>query len=661
MRDDEIFREPPPAGAGQKVKRLLIGPPRDLADRRMFRHISVVAFLAWVGLGADGLSSSAYGPEEAFRTLGEHRYLALPIAALMILTITVISVCYTRIIRRFPHGGGGYVVSTALLGPYPGLVSGSALLVDYVLTITVSIAAAGDAIFSFLPHLAADWKLPAEAIMIVLLVVANIRGVKEPILALLPVFLLFLATHAVLLAAGFIASAGNAARVATDVGQGFRSGLTTLGLGGMLLLFLHAYSLGGGTYTGIEAVSNGLPIMREPRVRRAKHTMIYMAVSLSLTAAGIVLCYLLWNVRMEENKTLNAVLFERIAAGWPMGRELVIVTLAAEGALLVVAAQAGFLAGPRVLANMALDFWVPRRFAALSDRLTTANGVVLTGAAAVAALLYTRGNVHHLVVMYSINVFLTFSLSMLSMSKMLLGRRSQKGGWKLEFAIFIFGLLLCAAILIVTIFEKFDAGGWLTLTATAVVVLVCIWIRRHYRRLQGLLQRLYAGLDRLPPKASNPPGEVDVRQPVAAILVGGYSGLGLHTLLKSLREFPGQFKGVVFLGAGVIDSGAFKGEETVESLRRQTEEGLKKYVAFARAHGTPATYRMIIGTDTVDELEQLCLEVTKEFPYVTFFAGQVVFKKERWYHRLLHNGTAYLLQKRLQLADRTLIILPARL
>jgi amino acid transporter len=196
---------PPPDAAGpegpegpspaERFKRMVIGPPRDLSDRNIFQHISVVAFLAWVGLGADGLSSSSYGPEEAFRTLGSHTYLAIPIALLTMATVIILSACYSRIIERFPHGGGGYVVATALLGPRAGVLSGSALLVDYVLTITVSIAAAGDALFSFLPREMVGMKVPVEVVLIFLLMAINVRGVKEPILVLLPIFIAFLVTH----------------------------------------------------------------------------------------------------------------------------------------------------------------------------------------------------------------------------------------------------------------------------------------------------------------------------------------------------------------------------------------------------------------------------------------------------------------------------------
>jgi amino acid transporter len=581
-------------------------------------------------------------------------------AALMIATVWIISACYSRIIERFPQGGGGYVVASALLGRKAGVVSGSALLVDYVLTITISIAAAGDALFSFLPGSLHGLKLPTEVVLIVFLTAINVRGVKESILTLMPVFLLFLATHAVLIGGGIVARGDTIGRTAREVGEGFQDGVATLGLGGLLLLFVHAYSLGGGTYTGIEAVSNGLPIMREPRVRTGKRTMALMAVSLAVTAAGLVVCYLLWDVTHVPGKTFNAVLAERVGAHLSLGDTFVVLTLVAEGALLVVAAQAGFLDGPRVLANMASDGWAPRRFAALSDRLTTRNGIVLMGVAALAALLYTGGDVRHIVVMYSINVFLTFTLSMLAMAKAQAAERRAGRPWRKPLALFLVGLAFCATILGITVREKFDEGGWITLAVTTALVLALFGVRRHYVRLDAKLTGLYASLvvEDLPVGA--PPGPLDPAQPTAALLVGGYTGLGIHTTLAALRAFPGTFKNVVFVSVATVDSAALKEEGSVDRLRRETEKGLLRYVALAERHGVAATLRSAVGTDVVEELEALCLDVAVQYPRTTFFAGQLVFGRARWMRSLLHNETAFALQRRLQAAGKTMVILPAR-
>src|SRR5438132_9432255 len=203
---------PPEPSRTQRLKRLLLGGPKDLQDPHLFRHISLVAFLAWVGLGADGLSSSAYGPQEAFKNLGDHTYLAVLMAIATAFTVMIIAASYSRVIEHFPFGGGGYVVASRLLGPRLGVVSGSALLIDYVLTISVSIAAGGDAVFSVLPN-GAHWanlhvaglplKLQVELATCALLVILNLRGVKESVKALMPIFLVFFLTHRSMIATAF--------------------------------------------------------------------------------------------------------------------------------------------------------------------------------------------------------------------------------------------------------------------------------------------------------------------------------------------------------------------------------------------------------------------------------------------------------------------------
>src|SRR5437762_9723293 len=180
----------------EKFKTIVFGEPRDITDPHVFHHGSLIAFLAWVGLGADGLSSSAYGPDEAFRALGAHTHLAPFLVFMTAATIGVISIAYSNLIQHFPGGGGGYLVATKLLGEKAGVVSGCALLVDYVLTITVSIASACDQIWNFLSPDLARYKLPAEGLVLVFLVVLNLRGVKESVTFLAPVFLVFVLTHA---------------------------------------------------------------------------------------------------------------------------------------------------------------------------------------------------------------------------------------------------------------------------------------------------------------------------------------------------------------------------------------------------------------------------------------------------------------------------------
>lgn len=650
-----------PPSLARRARRALIGPPRSLNDKGLFHKVSLVAVLAWVGLGADGLSSSAYGPEEAFRALGEHRSLAFALAGLMVTTVLVISAAYSRIIHRFPHGGGGYVVATKILGPKAGLVSGCALVVDYVLTVTISIAAAGDALFSVLPESFLPWKLPVAVVMLCGMTLLNIRGVRESVLILAPIFFVFVITHLIVIGGGFLGHIPEATQTAREVSQGFSQGTSSLGIFGLMFLLLHAFSMGGGTYTGIEAVSNGIPIMRHPQVQTAQRTMIYMAVSLAFTATGLLLLYLLWDIRPVDGKTMNAVLVERLASGWPLGSTFVFVTMFSAAALLIVAAQAGFVDGPRVLVNMAIDSWVPRRFASLSERLTTQNGILLVGGASLAALLYTKGSVQLLVVMYSINVFLTFSLSMLSMLVDTWRQRRSSTAFVRDFVLFKVGLILCVLILTVTVIDKFAAGGWVTLLATGAVIVVCVLTKRHYTRLGVKAAAAFESLVRLPSIASASETEIDPAKPTAVILVSAFGGLGLHTLLNAVRLFPNHFSNIVFVTVGVIDSGRFKGPESIDDLRADTEATLDKFVRAANTLGLPATGRSSIGTDPVDEAEQLCLAVSREFPKAVFFAGKLVFKQESLLDRLLHNQTAFAIQRRLQWAGQSMVILPARI
>jgi len=650
---------------GAKIKKAVVGAPRDLHDKSIFHRMSLVAVLAWVGLGADGLSSSAYGPDESFRALGEHTYLAVALALATVLTVTVISIAYSRIIEHFPYGGGGYVVASHLLGPGLGVISGSALLIDYVLTISVSIACCADQVFSLLPLTLHGYKVIVEGGIIGLMILLNLRGIKESILILAPIFFLFVITHAILIAGGIGTHLGEVPRVAGELRTGFREGLSSVGFAGMFAIFLRAYSMGGGTYTGIEAVSNGLQTMREPRVRTGKRTMTYMAVSLAITASGILICYLLFHISPQTGKTMNAVLLERFADNWrlgtlPVGRGFVVLALAAEAALLFVAAQAGFIDGPRVMANMALDGWLPRRYALLSARLTMQNGVLFMGGAALVTLLYAHGNITTLVVMYSLNVFLTFSLSEIGMCRFWIKERRTHANWKTQLPIHVIGLTMCGAILVTMIVEKFRQGAWVTLLVTAMLVSLCFLIRRHYRLVGRKLAEVYRQLEEIPESQGPPPGEVDPQQPTAAVLVANYSGLGIHTVLNVFRQFPGLYKNLVFVSVGVVDSGEFKGEGAIEALRGRTEKTLNQYLDLARKIGVPAASRYALGTDAVEEAEKLCLQVAREFPRAVFFAGKLVFQREKWYQQLLHNETAFDLLKRLNEAGRTLVVLPAR-
>ena len=666
--------EPPPGevtepGIVRYAKRALemvVGPARAISDPQLFHKISLAAFLAWVGLGADGLSSSAYGPEAAFLALEGNDFLAIPLAILTAVTVIIIAASYMRIIERFPAGGGGYVVATKLLGPGAGLVSGSALLVDYVLTVAISLAACSDQLFSVLPTQYQLIKLPFTFFLLGLLTLLNLRGVRESVAIISPIFLLFIFTHVAGLIAGIAASAGKIPVEVEHLHQQSSAAVQQIGWVGLLMILFRAFTLGGGTYTGIEAVSNGVPMLRDPKVETAKITMRYMAVSLALIAGGILFGYLLYQVHPVPGKTLNAVLFSAIAGtifppGSALGHALVVITLISSGTLLFVAAQTGFLGGPRVLVYMAFDRWVPSRFSSLSERLVTSNGVLFMAASALAVLMATQGRVHLLVVLYSINVFLTFTLAQLGMCRDAINLRREGQPWKGAFFTSSLGFIVTGSVLVGTIAFKFTEGGWATLLTTAIICMVCVMIRRHYMNTSLSLHRLDQALTTVPLPSGEPTQAPLKKNANSAILtVTSFGGLGIHTLLNLFRVFPGQFKQVVFISVGAIDSGRFKGAEEIEALKKSTEEELQKYVQFARKLGIPAEYRYAIGTDIVDELERLCIEVQEQYPRSVTVAGQLIFQKEGSIVRWLHNQTCIALQRRLAFHGLPMVILPVR-
>jgi amino acid transporter len=649
----------------QRIKRVLLGAPRDLFDPKIFHNVSLIAFFAWVGLGADGISSSSYGPEEAYLALGGHTVLAIFVAAATVLTVFIISGSYAQIIEAFPSGGGGYIVASKLLGEKAGVVSGSALVIDYVLTITISVAAGADAIFSFLPPAWLGHKFMFIVFILLFLIWINLRGVKESVVALTPIFIAFLLTHIPLILYAVFRHVGDLPAVAAHLSGDLSAASREIGWLGVGALLLRAYSMGAGTYTGIEAVSNSMQTLREPRVQTGKRAMAYLAFSLAFMAGGIILGYVLNGVTPVQGKTLNAVLFGDLVNSLWQGRSAHLIAafvLFTEAVLLFVAAQTGFLGGPQVLSNMAVDSYMPHRFAHLSERLVTKYGVYFMGGMAFLMLFITRGSVRYLVIMYSINVFLTFSLSQFGMCRHWWQDRASAGKWKSGLAINGLGFLLTASILCATVWMKFPEGGWITLLITGTFCAAAFLIRSHYRKAAGHLKRLDELLLNLPSPTTATAQEPIVRRqaPTAAILVSGYNGLGMHVFFSIIRSFPGTFRNFVFLSVGVIDTSRFKGVAEIENLSKNLRGQLANYVEFVKGHGYYGEARHRVGTDVIEVLQGMATEVAADFPNVVFFAGQLVFQEENFFNKLLHNQTAFLAQKKLVFSGQPMIVMPIR-
>jgi amino acid transporter len=649
------------------AKDVCIGKARNLSDKKIFHSMSLIALLAWVGLGADGLSSSCYGPEAAFMALKDHTHLSLFVAAASILTIVIICLSYSQIIEVFPSGGGGYLVASKLLSPTVGVTSGCALIGDYVLTIAISVASGTDALFSMLPIEWQGWKLKFSIGIVIFLTLLNLRGAKESVVLWVPVFFVFVAAYTVGIAWAIWSHFGDIPDIARGLVTDVKADSAQVGVFGLIAVVLRAYSLGAGTYTGIEAVSNGLNSLREPRVQTGRRTMLYMCVSLSFIVGGLLLAYLLYHVQHVDGQTLNAVLFAKITANWPAwaGHSFVVAAMASSAALLFIAAQTGFFGGPRILANLAVDRWMPAPFANLSDRLVTQNGVLIMGFAALLVVLFTRAAVDVLVVLYSINVFITFSLSQLGMVRHWWKVRAHERKWGIKIIINGAGLLLTGGILISLCMVKFFQGGWVTLLVTGILIGVAFWVRRYYQLTQKKLQRLSdlvsaATSDESIATLSRPAPPRDTKARTAVFLVHGFNGIGLHTLLAVIRMFPKVYQNFLFVQVGVLDAGNFKGAMEVENLQKHTDSEVKRYVSYIGRHGYYSESHTALGTDIVDEAEKLCNSVAEQFPQSQFFAGQLVFDDENRIGRWLHNHTVFELQRRLYQSSRVMLVLPIK-
>jgi hypothetical protein len=277
--------------------------------------------------------------------------------------------------------------------------------------------------------------------------------------------------------------------------------------------------------------------------------------------------------------------------------------------------------------------------------------------------------VDFLVVLYSINVFITFTLSQVGMVRHWWQERTTEPKWKTKLMINGVGALLTGFILITLSVIKFFEGGWITLVVTGLVVVAAVLIKRHYTQTRQDLQRLndlVSVLEINNPKAGAALAEAKIASPLdpkaktAVLLVNGFNGLGLHTLFGVLRMFPGVFKNFVFVQIGVVDAGNFKGAAEVDNLQCHIQTENQKYVDYIRARSLGAQSVTALGIDVVQKATELAPRILEQFPNAIFFGGQLVFRKETLFTRILHNYAVFSLQRRFYQQGLPLLILPIR-
>jgi K+ transporter len=292
----------------------------------------------------------------------------------------------------------------------------------------------------------------------------------------------------------------------------------------------------------------------------------------------------------------------------------------------------------------------------------TQNGIVLFGVAALLILFWSHGEVSLLVVLYSINVFITFTLTLLGLCVYWATKRREASAhwrWRLFFS--LIGFIVTSSILVVTLLVKFTEGGWFTVIITSVVILLCVFVKQHYTRISKKLQAFDAELAPPLKQVGQAPLALSPQENTAVFFVGDQLSVAVHTLLWAMRLFPGYFKNYLFVSVGVVDIESFSGQQELKRMQEKVQGHLDYLVNYCTQSGLPAKQYAGYGTDIIEELSDLCDNILKEFPNCIFFTSKLIFEKENWLIRLLHNETAVTLQRRLHAMGQQLIILPMKI
>lgn len=484
------------------VRGVLLGSPI-AASQAIHERLSV--FKALAVIGSDPLSSSAYATEEALVVLALAGASALvysvPIAAVVAALLITVVISYRQTIKAYPSGGGAYIVAHENLGPLPGLVAAAALIVDYVLLVSVSIAAGVAAITSAFPELY-DVRVELSVLVIVFFTLANLRGVRESGSIFAAPTYYFIVFMAVVIVAGFVKVViGDAPGTILDEGPPIEPVVATQGL--TLWLVLRAFSSGSAALTGVEAIANGVPTMKPPEPDNARRTLTMMAIISVFLFLGITFLASRYGLVPDEDETIVSQLGREV-----LGKNVVYYAFQAGTALvLFLAANTSFNAFPLLSAILAKDKYMPRSFAFRGDRLAYSNGVLVLSGAAMLLVVIFQADVTHLIPLYAVGVFVSFTLSQTGMVRHWLKVRDP--GWQTSLAINAVGGAVTAVVALIIGATKLTGGAWISMLMMAGLVVLFWLISRHYRwfaaQIRVLEDRTAVGVPSASTVSAGPP------------------------------------------------------------------------------------------------------------------------------------------------------------
>jgi len=587
------------------LRRLFIGTPLATA---MAHHERISKVKALAVFSSDALSSVAYATEEILfvlflaGTMGTK--LLLPVAAAIVFLLFIVGTSYYQTIHAYPSGGGAYIVSKENLGILPGLTAGGALMIGYILTVTVSVAAGVGAMYSALPALL-PYRVLIGILAIVIITMINMRGIQESAtIFALPTYV-FITTIVLLLGTGFfkLATGSLMAALPLTENQGAMPTLQALSL----FLILRAFSAGCTALTGVEAISNGIPAFKPPESTNAGKALVIMIAILSTMFMGIsVLANAIQAAPLHAETVLSQV--GRAVFGPGLGY---VVTQTATSLILILAANTAFADFPRLASLIAKDGYLPRQLSNLGDRLVFSNGIVALGFLSAVLLVMFGGDTHRLLPLYAAGVFLSFTLSQIGM--VIRWWRLRGAGWQRSIAINGFGAFSTGVVTLVVTITRFTQGAWIVTLLIPLTVWFFLSIHKHYENVATQLSL---------EKFGAPPA---IRRHRVIIPIGGVHQGVVHALHYA-RTIS---KDVTAIFADVDPS--------------QTERVLEKWKQWGdgiRLEVLPSPYRSIIGPihAYLDHLDQ----ERQPHDLVTVVLPQ--FVPSNWWGNLLHNQTALLLR-----------------
>jgi amino acid transporter len=604
------------------LKRLLVGRPLASADESHQRILKVFALAIFA---SDAISSTAYATEEILHVLvpiaaEEALEYLIPISIVVMVLMAIVVASYRQVIYAYPTGGGSYQVSQDNLGEKPALVAGASLMVDYTLTVAVSISAGTAAITSAFPELR-DYRVGLCLGFILILMVANLRGLKESARVFAIPTYVYVVTLAGLIVYGLYRSFSGDLQALPPVEERYdeftNGGALVTGV--TVYALMRAFSSGAVALTGVEAISNGVPAFRKPESRNAATTLVWMGVILATAFFGIsVLAHRLQPTLSEDETVLSII----AGAVWGDGSFFYFLFQAATAGILLLAANTAFAGFPQIASILSRDGYLPRQLHNRGDRLVFSNGIIALSVIAGLLIIAFGGVTTALIPLYAVGVFCGFTLAQAGMTRY--HQREREQGWKRGYVINLIGAVTTGLVLLVVVVSKFTIGAWIPVVVIPIIAFILTRVKRHYDRVERALALGESYRSRR-------------HTHTVVVLVGRVHRATMAALTYARSLAPDRL---------VALSVVVEGDEA-ERVQAQWEQ----YDIPVPLHIISSPYRELTSP-VLEYLDELDAE--HENDIITVILPEFVLTK--WWEQLLHNQSALMLKGRLLFRRNTVVV-----